>query len=71
MSAATGGFNTSTVSISGAGQLRDGGAFAALVGGIEQLAAWKLGLFHRDPTGTTALGLRRRRHRQAGRSASP
>jgi N-acetylmuramoyl-L-alanine amidase/FlgD Ig-like domain len=55
LSAATGGFNTDTMSISALGNFDVAAPSAALVSGIERIAAWKLGLFHRDPTGTTAL----------------
>ncbi|MFI5101711.1 MAG: N-acetylmuramoyl-L-alanine amidase, partial [Actinomycetes bacterium] len=55
LSAATGGFNTDTMSISALGNFQIARPSASLVAGIERIAAWKLGLFHRDPTGTTAL----------------
>ena len=55
LSAATGGFNTDTMSISALGNFQTARPSSALVAGIERIAAWKLGLFHRDPTGTTAL----------------
>ena len=55
MSAATGGFNTDTMSISALGNFQTARPSSALVSGIEQIAAWKLGLFHRDPTGQTAM----------------
>ena len=55
LSAATGGFNTDTMSISALGNFQTARPSSALVAGIEKIAAWKLGLFHRDPTGTTAL----------------
>jgi hypothetical protein len=55
LSAATGGFNTDTMSISALGNFQTARPSSGLVAGIERIAAWKLGLFHRDPTGTTAL----------------
>ncbi len=55
LSAATGGFNTDTMSISALGNFDVATPSPSLVSGIERIAAWKLGLFHRDPTGTTAL----------------
>jgi len=55
LSAATGGFNTDTMSVSALGNYQTARPSNALVQGIEKVVAWKLGLFHRDPTGTTAL----------------
>ena len=55
LSAATGGFNTDTMAVSALGNFDTARPSSALVSGIEQVLAWKLGLFHVDPTGTTVL----------------
>jgi hypothetical protein len=54
-SAATGGFNTDTMAVSALGNFATARPSPQLVAGIERIVAWKLGLFHRDPTGTTVL----------------
>ncbi len=55
LSAATGGFNTDTMSVSALGNYQTARPSSAMVVAIERITAWKLGLFHRDPTGRTAL----------------
>ncbi len=54
-SGATGGFNTDTFAIAALGNLDTASPTSGLVQGISRVAAWKLDLFHRDPTGSVTL----------------
>ena len=54
-SAATGGFNPSTFSVSALGTYTTVAPTPAMVTSIERILAWKLGLYHLNPLGTATL----------------
>jgi SpoIID/LytB domain protein len=54
-SAATGGFNPQTFSVSALGTYTSVQPTAAMLTSIERVLAWKLGLYHLDPFGTATL----------------
>ena len=54
-SAATGGFNPQTFSVSALGTYVTVAPTSAMVSSIERVLAWKLGLFHLDPFGHARL----------------
>jgi len=51
----TGGFNTNTFGVSMIGSFSSVSPPAAMLTGVEQVFAWKLGMYYRDPTSTTTL----------------
>jgi len=54
-SAATGGFNPSTFSVSALGTYTSVAPSAAMLRSMERILAWKLGLYHVDPQGKVTL----------------
>ena len=54
-SAATGGFNPSTFSVSALGTYTTTAPTSAMLTSIERILAWKLGLYHLNPAGTAKL----------------
>ena len=64
LSAATGGFNTSTFSVSALGNFQDAFPSSAMVESIAQVLAWKLAISYVNPVGTSQL-------RSAGFAGSP
>jgi len=55
LGAHTGGFNTDTFAVAALGNLDTARPSSGLVDGIARIMAWKLGLFHRDPLGSSVL----------------
>jgi len=55
LGAHTGGFNTDTFAVAALGNLEIARPSSALVASIGKVMAWKLGLFHRSPLGSTVL----------------
>lgn len=55
LGAATGGFNSDTMAVAALGDYETARPSSALIGGITRILAWKLGVFHVDPVGTTVL----------------
>ena len=55
LGAHTGGFNTDTFAVAALGNLEIARPSSALVASIGKVMAWKLGLFHRNPLGSTVL----------------
>jgi hypothetical protein len=51
----TGGFNTDTVGVAALGDYDTNAVPAAVVNGFGQILGWKLGLYGRDPYGSTTL----------------
>ena len=51
----TGGFNTNSFGVSMMGAYTSVSPSTALLTGLEQVFAWKLGMYYRDPTATTTL----------------
>ena len=64
LSAATGGFNTSTFSVSALGNFQVASPSSAMVESIAQVLAWKLAISYVNPVGTSQL-------RSAGFAGSP
>ena len=54
-SAATGGFNPSTFSVSALGTYTTTAPTSSMLTSIERILAWKLGLYHLNPSGTARL----------------
>ena len=54
-SAATGGFNPSTLSVSALGTYTTTAPTSAMLTSIERILAWKLGLYHLNPAGKVKL----------------
>ncbi len=54
-SAATGGFNPSTFSVSALGTYTTTAPTSSMLTSIERILAWKLGLYHLNPAGTAKL----------------
>lgn len=55
LGAHTGGFNTDTFAVAALGNMETARPSSAMVTSIGQVMAWKLGLFHRSPLGSTVL----------------